>query len=165
MRKQNFVILLVVSILLAIIAGYTVFRVNSDTQTKTAPAKTLEVDFVKIGNIEELGSIGAKAYISKNRKYVTIEVPNLQYQGAYAKIPITIKNVGFIPAKLKWINEYGINANRAINVTYSGIGVTDRVLTPGATSSVIVTVKWNKNISNIYDKDTYFKINLYYEQG
>lgn len=165
MRKQNIIFIILVAILLAILAGYGVFRVNSDVETKMTHAKTLEVDFIKIGKIEEVGSIGARAYIHPHRKYVTIEVPKLQYKGAYAKVPITIKNVGLIPAKLKWIDEYGINTNRTINVTYSGIGVTDRVLFPGETSNVFVTVKWDKDIRNTYDNDLYFRISLYYEQG
>lgn len=165
MKKQNIIIILIVLFILTLLLGYSIFRVNSDVETKMTYAKTLEVDFIRIGKIEEVGSSGARAYIHPHRKYVTIEVPNLQYKGAYAKVPITIKNVGLIPAKLKWIDEYGINTNRAINVTYSGIGVTDRVLFPGETSNVFVTVKWDKDIRNIYDNDLYFRISLYYEQG
>ena len=130
MKKQSLLIVIVILILLGVSVGYSVVRISTNVKGKTSIVKDLDVEFESIGKLEEYGSYGATAEISDDKKTVLINVPKLSYMGAYAVVPITVKNVGQIPAKLESIYEYGTNDNEAIKITYDGIAVTDKALNP-----------------------------------
>lgn len=146
MKKQNLIIVLIVLCLITMAVGYSVFRTNVEVSGKTAAFKDLEVVFIKIGEIKQEGSIDATAFISEDKKRVTINVPKLMYKGAYADFPITIKNVGTIPARLESISQFGIANDASIDVTYNGIGITDAVLNPGDEQSFNVKVSWTRDL-------------------
>ena len=74
------------------------------------------------------------------------------HKGAYALIPITIKNDGNIPARLESIYEYGASNQDVINVSYDGIGVTDSVLNPNDTITFNVRVSWENDTTNDFEK-------------
>ena len=105
MKKQSLLIVIVILILLGVSVGYSVVRISTNVKGKTSIVKNLDVEFESIGKIEEYGSYGATAEISDDKKTVLINVPKLSYMGAYAVVPITVKNVGQIPAKLESIYE------------------------------------------------------------
>ena len=126
MKKQSLLIVIVILILLGVSVGYSVVRISTNVMGKTSIVKDLDVEFESIGKLEEYGSYGATAEISDDKKTVLINVPKLSYMGAYAVVPITVKNVGQMPAKLESIYEYGTNDNEAIKITYDGIAVTDK---------------------------------------
>ena len=113
---------------------------------KTSIVKDLDVEFESIGNLEEYGSYGATAEISDDKKTVLINVPKLSYMGAYAVVPITVKNVGQMPAKLESIYEYGTNDNEAIKITYDGIAVTDKALNPLEEEKFFIKVSWENEL-------------------
>lgn len=148
MKKQYLIIVLVILCIITLAVGYNVFRTNVDVVKKTAPSKDFDVVFTKIGLIKEVNSKNASAVISRDRKNVTISVPNLMQKGAYAKFPITIQNVGNIPARLRSIRQYSKMEDRAIKVSYSGIAVTDKVLNPGEETDFTVLVEWSGDLIN-----------------
>ena len=113
---------------------------------KTSIVKDLDVEFESIGKLEEYGSYGATAEISDDKKTVLINVPKLSYMGAYAVVPITVKNVGQMPAKLESIYEYGTNDNEAIKITYDGIAVTDKALNPLEEEKFFIKVSWENEL-------------------
>lgn len=164
MKKQNIFIVLLVLCLLTLTIGYSLFRTNVEVRGKTAALESLNVVFTRIGKIEEVGSQEASATISDDKKNVTINVPKLMYKGAYAEIPITIKNVGTLPARLESIVQYGIGNNSSILVTYDGIGVTDAVLNPCEERNFKVKVLWAFDLFNA-SSNYEFCIKFNYVQG
>ena len=146
MKKQSLLIVIVILILLGVSVGYSVVRISTNVKGKTSIVKNLDVEFESIGKIEEYGSYGATAEISDDKKKVLINVPKLSYMGAYAVVPITVKNVGQIPAKLESIYEYGTNDNEAIKITYDGIAVTDKALNPLEEEKFFIKVSWENEL-------------------
>ena len=146
MKKQSLLIVIVILILLVVSVGYSVVRISINVKGKTSIVKNLDVEFESIGKIEEYGSYGATAEISDDKKTVLINVPKLSYMGAYAVVPITVKNVGQIPAKLESIYEYGTNDNEAIKITYDGIAVTDKALNPLEEEKFFIKVSWENEL-------------------
>lgn len=146
MKKQSLLIVIVILILLGVSVGYSVVRISTNVKGKTSIVKNLDVEFESIGKIEEYGSYGATVEISDDKKTVLINVPKLSYMGAYAVVPITVKNVGQIPAKLESIYEYGTNDNEAIKITYDGIAVTDKALNPLEEEKFFIKVSWENEL-------------------
>lgn len=146
MKKQSLLIVIVILILLGVSVGYSVVRISTNVKGKTSIVKDLDVEFESIGKIEEYGSYGATAEISDDKKTVLINVPKLSYMGAYAVVPITVKNVGQLPAKLESIYEYGTNDNEAIKITYDGIAVTDKALNPMEDEKFFIKVSWENEL-------------------
>ena len=146
MKKQSLLIVIVILILLGVSVGYSVVRISTNVKGKTSIVKDLDVEFESIANLEEYGSYGATAEISDDKKTVLINVPKLSYMGAYVVVPITVKNVGQIPAKLESIYEYGTNDNEAIKITYDGIAVTDKALNPLEEEKFFIKVSWENEL-------------------
>ncbi len=146
MKKQSLLIVIVILILLGVSVGYSVVRISTNVKGKASIVKDLDVEFESIGKLEEYGSYGATAEISDDKKTVLINVPKLSYMGAYAVVPITVKNVGQIPAKLESIYEYGTNDNEAIKITYDGIAVTDKALNPLEEEKFFIKVSWGNEL-------------------
>ena len=146
MKKQSLLIVIVILILLGVSVGYSVVRISTNVKGKTSIVKNLDVEFESIGKIEEYGSYGATVEISDDKKTVLINVTKLSYMGAYAVVPITVKNVGQIPAKLESIYEYGTNDNEAIKITYDGIAVTDKALNPLEEEKFFIKVSWENEL-------------------
>lgn len=146
MKKQSLLIVIVILILLGVSVGYSVVRISTNVKGKTSIVKDLDVEFESIGKLEEYGSYGATAEISDDKKTVLINVPKLSYMGAYAVVPITVKNIGQIPAKLESIYEYGTNDNEAIKITYDGIAVTDKALNPLEEEKFFIKVSWENEL-------------------
>lgn len=146
MKKQSLLIVIVILILLGVSVGYSVVRISTNVKGKTSIVKNLDVEFESIGKIEEYGSYGATAEISDDKKTVLINVPKLSYMGAYVVVPITVKNVGQMPAKLESIYEYGTNDNEAIKITYDGIAVTDKALNPLEEEKFFIKVSWENEL-------------------
>lgn len=164
MKKQSLLIVIVILILLGVSVGYSVVRISTNVKGKTSIVKNLDVEFESIGKIEEYGSYGATAEISDDKKTVLINVPKLSYMGAYAVVPITVKNVGQIPAKLESIYEYGTNDNEAIKITYDGIAVTDKALNPLEEEKFFIKVSWENELKQD-SSEIEFYIRFNYVQG
>lgn len=164
MKKQNIIIVLIFLCLLTLAVGYVIFRTDTDVNTKTAKAKNLDVVFTSIGDITEVDCNDSSAYISFDRKTVTIDVPNLLNKGAYVLVPVTIKNVGTLPARLQSINQFGSGNDLSISVTYHGIGITDVILNPGDEKSFYVKVMWKRDLI-VVENNYNFMIRFNYIQA
>ena len=164
MKKQSFLIVIFILILMGVSVGYSVVRISTNVKGKTSIVKDLDVEFESIGKLEEYGSYGATAEISDDKKTVLINVPKLSYMGAYAVVPITVKNVGQIPAKLESIYEYGTNDNEAIKITYDGIAVTDKALNPLEEEKFFIKVSWENELKQD-SSEIEFYIRFNYVQG
>lgn len=164
MKKQSLLIVIAILILLGVSVGYSVVRISTNVKGKTSIVKNLDVEFESIGKIEEYGSYGATVEISDDKKTVLINVPKLSYMGAYAVVPITVKNVGQIPAKLESIYEYGTNDNEAIKITYDGIAVTDKALNPLEEEKFFIKVSWENELKKD-SSEIEFYIRFNYVQG
>lgn len=149
MKKQNIIIVFIVLIILTMSIGYSIFRTSTTVVGKTAIVKELDVDFYKIGKIKQEGCTGIKANILPDKKRIIIDIQKLEYKGAYAIIPITLKNTGNIPARLESIYEYGLDKKDAIKVTYEGVGATNIILRPGKTTTFNLKIAWENDL----DKD------------
>lgn len=165
MKKQNLFIVLIVLCILTLAIGYSIFKTNVEVSGKMASSKNLDVIFTKIGNIEQVGSINASAFISVDSKRVTINVPNLLYKGSYVIVPISLKNVGTIPARLESISEYGIGYNSPVKVTYTGIGISNEILNPGDEQNFSVKVYWSRSSINELNNKYEFVIKFNYVQA
>ena len=163
MKKQNIIVVLLFLFIFVMSVGYVIYDIDAEVEQKTANSKNLEVIFERVGEIEEVDCVNSSAEISNNKKQLVINIPNMYKMGAYAIFPVTIKNVGSIPARLESISEYGLN-HEAITITYDGIGITDNVLYPGIEKMFTVKVMWENELW--HGKKNYnFLIKFNYEQA
>ena len=164
MKKQNSAIIGVIAFVLAISVGYALFS-QTLTINGTATAKgSFDVQFATATIQKEVGSTGATATISEDKATLTVNVPKLEYPGAYVEIPVTVKNVGTIPAKLIEITETGLTTDASVKVSYTGLTeLKDQQVDQNGTQSFTIKVMWdaasNKNSENVV-----FNIKLNYQQ-
>lgn len=162
LSNQNKVIVGVLSLFLILIVGYAIFS-ESITIGGTANASgDFDIIFNSVGVIKEVGSSGATATISANKKALSVTVPKLEYPSAYVEIPVTIKNNGNITAKITGIQTSGLD-NKDIKVTYNGVAQNDR-LTAGQEISMKIKVTWDLASTTVVD-NLAFTINITYEQA
>ena len=164
MKKQNIAIIGVIAFVLAVAVGYALFS-QTLTINGTATAKgSFDVQFATATIQKEVGSTGATATISEDKATLTVNVPKLEYPGAYVEIPVTVKNVGTIPAKLIEITETGLTTDASVKVSYTGLTeLKDQQVDQNGTQSFTIKVMWdaasNKNSENVV-----FNIRLNYQQ-
>ena len=164
MKKQNIAIIGVIAFVLAVAVGYALFS-QTLTINGTATAKgSFDVQFATATIQKEVGSTGATATISEDKATLTVNVPKLEYPGAYVEIPVTVKNVGTIPAKLIEITETGLTTDASVKVSYTGLTeLKDQQVDQNGTQSFTIKVMWdaasNKNSENVV-----FNIKLNYQQ-
>lgn len=164
MKRQSLFIVVLVLCLLTLGIGYYIFKVNVEVGQKTTSAKDIEVVFSDAKTTERYGCDMANATISQDNKRISIDVTNLEFNGAYASFLISVKNIGLLPAKLSSIEEYGIDSDAIVNVSYNGIGVTDEVINPGEERTFGINVELVKNVSNKNGSHS-FLIEFNYVQG
>lgn len=151
MKKQNIIIITIILVVLTLSIGYSIFRTSTTVIGRTSAVKNLDVNFIKIGKINYEGCDNIKASILSDNKSIVINIPKLEYKGAYAIIPITLKNTGNIPARLYSIYEYGLDDSSAIKVTYEGIGATNVTLKPGDTINFNLKVAWENDLDKNFE--------------
>lgn len=152
MKKQSVFIVCFIVFVLTLSICYAIFKSSVTVTGSSATLKDMNIIFSKLGKIKEYGSKDASATIMNDKKRVIISVPNLMYKGAYAIVPVTIKNDGNIPARLDSIYEYGVCDSREIEVSYDGIGITNNVLKPGDEVNFNVKVLWKNTVKSTPEK-------------
>lgn len=160
MNKKRVLIILTFMIIFSFVAYY-VFFLSSNLKSHMATTKNIEVLFHKIGVIKEYNSRNASAIINYDKTFVYINVPELMGQGAYAEIPITVKNVGILTARLESITEYGFDSSSSIDVKYENLSVLNKPLAPGDETTFNVLIKQNYLTEN---ETLNIKIELNYVQ-
>ena len=162
MNKKRILLILIFMVIFICVAYYILFLSNSPTNG-VATTKDVEVQFYKIGVIKEYNSNNASASISDDKMFVYINVPELMGKGAYARIPVTIKNVGIRTARLVSIAEYGFDSNGSIDIKYEELSVAGRPLKPGDETTFYVSFMQIENI--LVENDTInIRIELNYVQ-
>lgn len=171
MKKQNIAIIGVIVFVLAVAIGYALFS-ETLTINGTATAQgDFDVEFTSIGDVTSEGYTKQTtepehelAKISGDKNELTITVNKLDYPGAYVEIPVTITNKGSIPAKLKQINQTGLDTDAGpIKVTYSGVAVSETPINQNETQTMVIRVEWLENVNSTVD-DATFSITMDYEQ-
>lgn len=145
MNKKRILLILIFMVIFISVAYYILFLSNSPANG-VATTKDVEVQFYKIGVIKEYNSNNASASISDDKMFVYINVPELMGKGAYARIPVTIKNVGIRTARLVSIAEYGFDSNGSIDIKYEELSVAGRPLKPGDETTFYVSIMQSENI-------------------
>ena len=168
MKKQSIAIIGVIALVLAVAVGYALFS-ETITVDGTATAKgSFDVEFTEVGDAESDGYTQTEgtelAVISTDKNTLTVTVDKLNYPGAYVEFPVTVTNVGTIPAVLKNIEQTGLDADSSpIKVTYSGTAATESEVAPNAEKTLNVRVEWLEG-DNTTAENVEFDINLEYEQ-
>lgn len=160
--SNNRLIIMVLALALTMGIGYALL---SDTITVTGTASTtgtfdIQVDSASV--ITEVGSTESTITISSDKNTVNINVPKLQYPGAYTTFSITLKNVGTVPTKLKDIVENALGDSE-VEVTYSGITEQSTLAVNGSTTFT-VKAEW-KTASTQASAGANIDIDFVYEQN
>lgn len=171
MKKQNIIIIGVVAFVLAVAIGYALFS-ETLTINGTATAKgQFDVEFTSIGDVTSAGYTKQTtdpdheiAKISDDKNTLTITVNKLDYPGAYVEIPVTITNKGTISAKLKEIEQTGLDDETGpIKVTYEGVAASETPVEPNGTQNMTIRVEWLEGV-NTTAEAAVFTIRMNYEQ-
>ena len=176
MKKQNIAIIGVVAFVLAIAIGYALFS-ETITINGSATAKgNFDMDITDAKVAVEKGSIGATAVIADDQNSLKIDVPKLQYPGAYVEIPVTVTNNGSIPAVLDSVIQTGMTESSPIKITYTGPAANPDVqILPGNSQQLNIKVEWlsedgedtmpnEDNATDVSTGETGFKVELKYKQ-
>ena len=169
MKKQNIIIIGVVAFVLAVAVGYAIFS-ETLTISGTATAEgNFDVQFTSVGTPTCVGfsqtcDADTLTEITEDKNTLNITVNKLQYPGAYVEIPVTVTNVGTIPAILTNIEETGLTTDPSIKVTYEGLQeLKNQQISQGATQDFKIKVTWDQS-SQQGASDVSFTIKLNYEQ-
>ena len=98
MNKKRNMLIAIITLLLVVSVGYAIF---SDTLTinGTATAKgDFKMEILNATVTKEVGSSGATTNVISNGEALEINIPRLEYPGAYVEVTYNIKNNGTIPA-------------------------------------------------------------------
>ena len=161
LSNQNKVIVGVLSLFLILIVGYAIFSESINVGGTASASGEFNIIFNSVGTIKEAGSSGATIEISSNKKSLTVNIPKLEYPSAYVEVPVVIKNMGSVTAKIIGIETVGLDTTD-IKVTYSGVAQNDR-MTPNEERNMKIKVTWDSASTTIVDSLT-FSVSINYEQ-
>ncbi len=98
MNKQKGIIIGVLALMVTMMVGYAIFS-ETITINGTATAKgDFNIKMLNASISKETGSSGATTNISADGKILTINIPRLEYPGAYVDVTYSVKNAGTIDA-------------------------------------------------------------------
>lgn len=169
MKKQNIAIIGVIAFVLAVAVGYALFSETLTISGTASASGDFDVEFTSIGDVTSSGYTKQAdsadiAVIESGNNKLTITVDKLDYPGAYVEIPVTITNKGSVPAKLKQINQTGLDTEEGpIKVTYSGIAASEMPINQNETQNMTIRVEWLEDVETTASGVT-FTITLDYEQ-
>lgn len=176
MKKQNIVIVGIVAFVLAIAIGYALFSETITINGSATAQGNFDMDITDAEVSVEKGSTGATAVIADDQNSLQIDVPNLQYPGAYVEIPVTVTNNGSIPAVLDAVVQTGMTDYSPIKITYTGPAADPEVqITPGNSQELTIKVEWlaedgdesmpnENNSTDVNTGEAGFKVELKYKQ-
>lgn len=161
LSKQNKIVVGVIAFILALTVGYALFN---ETLSIKGTAKTkgdFDIVFKSISVTSEVGSSNATADIVNGGKKLQVNVPSLEYPGAYVEFSVIILNAGNIDGKVTGITPSGLT-NDDITVTHSGISQDD-VIKINEEKEMKIKITWDReSVVNLSSFD--FEITLNYEQ-
>lgn len=169
MSLKKKIIILALFIMLTFSIGYAFMNESTEVKGTANAEGKFDLEFISIGtptcygytkdcteiNLTEIDNAGST---------LNIYVNSLKKPGSYVTIPVRIKNIGTIPAKLEGIEEEGLTRDNNIDVTYTNLNeLIGKVLNQGDTDIFYITVSWNEN-STAATRGTDFSITLKYTQ-
>ena len=180
MKKQNIAIIAVVAFVLAVAVGYALFSETLQINGTATAKGSFDVQFTNVGTIEADGYTPNEqgghakdniATIDSEGKTLTISIDNLDYPGAYVKIPVTVTNEGTISATLKSIKQTSIgDIPSYIKITYPDLtSLQNKKLDSQQTQEFTIKVEWDSadtgDDAKSRDATANFTITLDYEQA
>ena len=163
MRRTKKILFFTLVIFLSCGIGYALL---SDTITIGGTATTTGTFDVNIINAvveTEVGNTNSTIVISSDKKSITVDVPALQYPGAYTTFALTIKNEGNINAKLIDIVEKSMGDSNIL-VSYNDINE-NSILTPNQTLTFYVKVEWKSTSVSASVSGANIDIDFIYQQS
>ncbi len=164
MKKQSILIIGIIAFFIAISIGYAIFSENLDINGTASAQGTFDVEFTDASVSSQIGASGSMAEISNDKNSLSINVPRLEYPGAYVEISVIVTNKGSIPSVLKGIEEMGLTTDNSVKISYTGLQeLKDKEISQNETQNFIIKVMWDAN-SNVQLENVGFTIKLNYEQ-
>ena len=182
MKKQSIAIIGVIAFVLAVAVGYALFSQTVTVKGTATASGNFNVKIVEVGTPTCVGvtTCTAAALVtapttlpstSAPAEEVTLSIP-LNYPGAEAKIPVTVKNLGSIKALLKTIGTTSYaSEHNIVTVDYkesdctSAITTSNGVLDVEGTHTYCVVAKWaESDTSNTTTETATFNFAFTYEQ-
>ncbi len=165
MKKQSIFVLCLISLLLIMSVGYAIFEDTLVISGTASGIGNFDVEFSGATITKEIGSIGASTSISIDKNSLDINVPKLQYPGAYVEVTVEVKNNGGIPAMLEGVDAEGLTSDPTVKVSYENLEELKNVnMNQNDTQTFKIIITWDKN-SDQSSKDVKFSIKLLYKQS
>lgn len=165
MKKQSMFLITIVAFILLLTVGYALY---TDTLTIKGTANafgTFDMQFSEASILEQVGSLEASAIISDDKKSLDINVPKLEYPGAYVLISVKVINKGSIPAMLTDVESVGLDTDPTVKVSYEGLEELKNIsLVNNDIQTFNIKIIWDKT-SQQSSKDVTFTIKLNYKQA
>ena len=161
MNKKKGIIIGVLAIALVMVVGYALF---SDTLTINGTA-TAQGDFdMQIISAEvtgEVGSTGATAQVNSgdNNNSLTINIPKLEYPGAYVDVTYKVKNAGSVPALY---DSYEITGET--DRIKAGFNIMNMFYEPEDETQETIRIYWDENNNTTEEESVTITFKLNYVQ-
>ena len=162
LSRNNKILVGCLALLLVMSVGYALF---SDTITINGSATAqgeFDMEIVSASITDEVGSKGATAVISEDGNALSINIPNLEYPGAYVDVTYKLKNTGTINALYKtytingyyWTEETKILKEAKVNKVYYA---------PNEEGEETLRIYWDESM-NEGDESLNMELKLSFEQ-
>lgn len=165
MKKQSILVLCLILLLLIMTVGYAIFEETLVISGTASGVGNFDVEFSEATVTKEIGSIGANTNISIDKNSLDINVPMLQYPGAYVEVTVGVKNNGGISAVLEGIDTEGLTSDPTVKISYEGLEELKSInMNQNDTQTFKIIIIWDKN-SDQSSKEAKFSIKLLYKQS
>lgn len=165
MKKQSILVLCLILLLLIMTVGYAIFEETLVISGTASGVGNFDVEFSEATVTKEIGSIGANTNISIDKNSLDINVPMLQYPGAYVEVTVGVKNNGGISAVLEGIDAEGLTSDPTVKISYEGLEELKSInMNQNDTQTFKIIIIWDKN-SDQSSKEAKFSIKLLYKQS
>lgn len=170
MKKQNLLGLCIVVFFLVLSVGYALFSETINIEGTATAKGNFDVEFASVGQIESVGytkkglETQELAKISDDKNTLNIIVNSLDYPGAYVIVPVTVTNVGSIPAVLEGVEQNNLSVpGRSIKVSYEMPDDESRKMVTGDSYVLKIKVEWDPDV-NASSENVEFSLKLNYSQ-
>ena len=163
MKRFKRIILCLLVLLLSSGISYAIFTDAISVNGTASGVGTFDMNVTNVSVAEEIGNIGSTIEVSSDKKTVTVNVPALQYPGAYTLFSVTIKNEGTVNAKLIDIVENSMGDSN-IGVSYTNIAK-NSTLAVNESITFNVKVEWISTSTAASKEGASINIDFIYEQN
>lgn len=165
MKKRSMFIIIFSVFTLILTVGYSLFSDKLTVKGTATAFGTFDMQFKDATITNQVGSSNASAIISNDNKSLSINIPKLEYPGAYVLISVTVISNGSVPSKLIDVVPEGLTTDQTVKVSYENLEELKNItLNNGDKQSFKIKVVWDKT-SNQSSKDVSFSIKLNYRQA